>query len=342
MTAMPARRDQTKPDDTGAIDDLAAAWVARRDRGLTPAQQDEFFQWLAADPRHGERLARQQRGWNELANLALWRPEHAAEPNPDLLAPPQNSPGCPAARVLRWVFPLALAAAAAMVFSFLRPRDPARPPPAATAETGYRQRVLDDGTLVELNHGARLTVAFAPAERLVRLERGEALFTVAKNPERPFVVEAAGVTVRALGTTFHVRLGAAAVDVLVTEGRVQLDRPAAPLPTATLVDAGQRIVVPFVGESTVVAAVTSEEVDRALAWQPRLLEFVSTPLAEVATEFNRRNRVQLVILDEALRTLPIGASFRSDNLDGFVRLLESSFGVSAERTKNKIALRRAR
>jgi transmembrane sensor len=92
----------------------------------------------------------------------------------------------------------------------------------------------------------------------------------------------------------------------------------------------------------VVAAVTSEEVDRALAWQPQLLEFVSTPLAEVATEFNRRNRVHLVILDEALRTLPIGASFRSDNLDGFVRLLESSFGVSAERTKNKIALRRAR
>ena len=341
MTAMPARRDQTKPDDTGAIDDLAAAWVARRDRGLTSAQQDEFFQWLAADPRHGERLARQQRGWNELANLALWRPEHAAEPNPDLLAPPPSIPRRPAARLQRWAIPLALAAAAAVMVSFLSLHQPARPSPAATAEAGYRQRVLDDGTLVELNHGAQVTVAFAPAERRVRLERGEALFTVAKHPERPFVVEAAGVTVRAIGTTFHVRLGAAAVDVLVTEGRVQLERPGAPLTAAALVEAGQRIAMPFVGESAGVAAVTREEVDRALAWQPRLLEFVSTPLAAVASEFNRRNRVQLVILDEALRTLPIGASFRSDNLDGFVRLLESSLGVSAERTDDTITLRRA-
>jgi transmembrane sensor len=342
MTAMPAPRDQTKPDDPRAIDDTAAAWVARRDRGLTPAQQDEFFQWLAADPRHGERLARQQRGWNELAHLALWRPEHAAEPNPDLLAPPKAFPGRPAARILRWAIPLTLAAAAAVVFTFLSPRNPARLPPAATAEDGYRQRVLDDGTLVELNHGAQVTVAFAPAERRVRLERGEALFTVAKHPERPFVVEAAGVTVRAIGTAFHVRLGTGAVDVLVTEGRVQLERPAAPLPTASLVEAGQRIAMPFVGQPAGVAPVTPEEVDRALAWQPRLLEFVSTPLAAVATEFNRRNRVQLVILDEALRTLPIGASFRSDNLDGFVRLLESSFGVSAERTDDTITLRRAR
>lgn len=332
-------RDPTCPDAYGAIDDAAAAWVARRDRGLTPAQQDEFFQWLAADPRHGERLALHQRGWNELARLALWRPEHAAEPNPDLLAPP--GPRRRPARVLRWAIPLTLATAAAIAFGLVALRHPARPGPAVAAEPGYRQQVLDDGTLVELNRGARLAVAFTPAERRVRLERGEALFTVAKNPARPFVVAAAGVTVRAVGTAFNVRLGAAEVEVLVTEGRVQLDRPAAPLPAVALVDAGHRLAVPFVGAPPAVVAVTREEIDRALAWQPQMLEFASTPLAEVAVEFNRRNRVQLVISDEALRALPIGASFRSDNLDGFVRLLEASFGVKAERAEGAITLRRA-
>ena len=54
-------------------------------------------------------------------------------------------------------------------------------------------------------------------------------------------------------------------------------------------------------------------------------------IAEVAAEFNRRNRVQLVVSDPALAGLPIGASFRSDNVEGFVRLLEASFGVRAER-----------
>jgi len=213
--------------------------------------------------------------------------------------------------------------------------------PAPPIEAGYRQQVLDDGTLVELNRGARVAVTFTAAERRVRLERGEALFTVAKNPARPFVVEAGGVTVRAVGTAFNVRLGAAEVDVLVTEGRVQLDRVATPLRAPALLEAGHRIAVPFVGETPSAAAVSREEIDHELAWQPRLLDFASTPLADVAIEFNRRNRVQLVIADEALRALPIGASFRSDNVDGFVRLLEASFGVQAERTAATITLRRA-
>jgi transmembrane sensor len=331
------------PGALAAIDDAAAAWVARRDRGLTPAQQDEFFQWLAADPRHGERLARHQRGWNQLARLALWRPGHAAEPNPDVLAPARPQPHR-AGVLLRWGLPMSLAAAAAVPVAIFVPRGrvPAPAPAIAQAEAAYRQQVLDDGTLVELNRGAEIAVAFTPTERRVRLARGEALFTVAKNPARPFVVEAGGVTVRAVGTAFNVRLAAAAVDVLVTEGRVQVERPAAPLATTPLIDAGHRVVVPLTGEApAAIAPVTRAEIDRALLWQPRLLEFAATPLAEVAAEFNRRNRIQLVVADDALRALPIGASFRSDNLDGFVRLLEASFGVAAERSDGAITLRRA-
>ncbi len=341
MTAMP-----TPPDDSAAsaalraIDDAAAAWVSRRDRGLTPTEQDEFFQWLAADPRHGERLARHQRGWSQLAHLAQWRPEHGAEPNADLLAPPVRLPAR-SRNILRWLAPLTLAAAASLALVLFTSRD-APAPAAVTAEPGYRQQVLDDGTLVELNRGAQLTVAFTAAERRVQLTYGEALFTVAKNPARPFVVEAGGITVRALGTAFNVRLGPAEVDVLVTEGRVQLDRPAAPLAAPPLVVAGQRAVVPLADHAPVTTAVSRAEIDRLLAWQPKLLEFVSTPLTEVAAEFNRRNRVQLVVADPALAALPIGASFRSDNVDGFVRLLEASFGVRVERHDTTITLRRAK
>ncbi len=336
---MSSSRDFPRPQDWAPVDEAAARWIARRDRGLTPAEQDEFLHWLAADPRHGERLARHHRGWSQLAHLSQWRPEHATEPNPDVLAPPprRRRP----AQILRWVVPATLAAAAALVFGVFAFQQPA-PPTAVALEPGYRQQVLDDGSLVELNRGARLSVQFTTAERRVRLEHGEALFTVAKNAERPFIVEAAGVTVRAVGTAFNVKLGAAAVEVLVTEGRVQLDRPAAPLPAAPLVEAGQRAAVPLAGPSAAVAPVSREDIDRALAWQPRLLEFAATPLSEVAAEFNRRNRTQLVVADEALRALPIGASFRSDNLDGFVRLLESSFGVRVERTEEVITLRRAR
>ena len=71
-----------------AIAQAAAAWVLRCDRGLTAAEQDEFSDWLASDPRHGEQLARHRRHWQRLEVLAQWRPEHSVRPNADLLAPP--------------------------------------------------------------------------------------------------------------------------------------------------------------------------------------------------------------------------------------------------------------
>lgn len=99
---------------SAVIDREAAAWLIRRDRGLTAEEQDAFFRWLAADPRHGERLAHHQRTWKDFNLLAQWRPEHGSEPNPDLLARPR-----PARRWLAWGVPLALAACLALGF-FLR------------------------------------------------------------------------------------------------------------------------------------------------------------------------------------------------------------------------------
>jgi transmembrane sensor len=88
-------------------------------------------------------------------------------------------------------------------------------------------------------------------------------------------------------------------------------------------------------------AVTAAEIARTLAWQPRLLEFSSAPLAQVVAEFNRHNTLQLSLADPDLASLPVTASFRSDNAEGFVRLLEATAGVRAERRRDTILLRRA-
>lgn len=80
-----------------------------------------------------------------------------------------------------------------------------------------------------------------------------------------------------------------------------------------------------------------------LDWQPRLLDFTSTPLIDVVAEFNRRNVTQITLADEALHGVPIVASIRSDNVDGFVRLLEATVEVTAERPgASEIILRRRR
>lgn len=358
------------PEKNAALDEIerqAAAWVLRHDRGLAPAEQDEFFQWLAADPRHGEQLARHRRHWQRLDRLAQWRPEHASQPNPDLLAPPLRR------RLLRFrPLSIALAAAAAVAAGifFFRPASPLPTPaaPVARAVVPEGQRVLPDGSIIELNRGAEVSVNFTATERRVRLVQGEAYFTVAKDKAHPFIVSANGVDVRAVGTMFNVRMDTAAVEVLVTDGRVQVNAAktaaapagenaaAAPVvreeattlelaPLIPLLEANQRAVVSLAPqpEPPQIATLTPREIERVLAWQHRLLNFSAAPLSEVVAEFNRHNRVQLVLIDPELAAVRIDASFRSDNIDGFLRLLEAGFGARIEyRGDSEILLRKAR
>lgn len=361
------------PSSSEAIDDAATTWVLRHDRGLTPTEQDDFLQWLAADPRHGAAYARQRKNWDRLDLLGQWRPEHSPRANRDLLAPTAEDSS--RARVLdfprRWMIGIGLAAAAALAIGLFvtRPQsEPVRPSLAAPVTIAtIEKRALEDGSLVELNRGAEVTVDYSATERRVQLVRGEAHFTVAKNPDRPFIVRAAGVDVRAVGTAFNVRLGEQAVEVLVTEGQVAVAMPesvarksgdavphaaegvaggfssSAVLPfSPLLVTVGERAVVPLAAraQSPVVAAVASADMERELAWQPRLLDFSSAPLREIVAEFNARNApYELTVADPRLAELQISATLRSDNIEGFLRLLEAGFGARIERNGQQITLR---
>lgn len=333
---------QDEADHT--IDQQAADWLIRRDRGLSATEQDEFFQWLAADPRHGEWFARHQRTWKEFNLLAQWRPEHSAEPNPDLLAKPRAKTRW--AKIIPWTAPLAAAAALALGWFAFRTDSGLDDAALATAPR-YSQRVLEDGSTVELRGDSEISVAFTAGERRVALLRGEAFFTVAKNPARPFIVGANGVDVRAVGTAFNVRLDPKTVEVLVTEGKVHVTPPpaeGAPVPELPVLAAGERAVVSLApaAPAPVIAPVSDEQIARTLAWQPRLLDFNSTPLGEVVAEFNARNTTQLVLADEELAAMPFVASIRSDNVQGFVRLLEANGTVRAERRGDTIVLRVAK
>ena len=309
----------------------AADWLVRRDRGLTAAEQDEFLQWLAIDPRHGEWFALHRSVVGEFSALAQWRPEHSEEPNPDLLAPPR--------RGIHWLVPTLLAAAAAVALAAVWWRStPAPASVAAIASSELKRRILEDGSSVEPNHGAVVTTEFTPMERRATLVRGEALFTVAKESSRPFIVRAGGVDVRAVGTVFSVRLDATAVEVLVTEGRVAVDQSTASgsngasRPPSAEVSSGHRATVSLMStEPPQVVAVSSQAIAHLLNWQPTLLDFSSAPLSAAVAEFNRRNRVQFILADAELAAMPVVASIRSDNVEGFAKFLAAAPGVQIER-----------
>jgi len=320
--------NQLPDNSTPAIEAAAARWLARRDRALTAHEQDEYLQWLREDPRHAAAMARQEATLDRLMQLGAWQPALRDEPNPDLFAPAPRRRG-PLWSMAATV--LVASAAALVVMLWPAATGPATPGVPKAEKTYLRvneRQALNDGSLVELKDGSRLAIEFTPEFRRVRLTGGEACFTVAKDPNRPFIVEAAGMEVHAVGTVFNVRLDHTAVEVLVTEGKVRLNTPAADASKpAPLLVAGERAILPLAAEAAPqVAPVTSDQMHEMLSWQTPRLQFYETPLKEAVAEFNRYaggpTATRLVIGQTAVGEQRIGGTFRIDNREGFVRLLE--------------------
>lgn len=332
---------------------MAAAWLAQRDDGLTAVEQADFDRWQQADPRHAAATARLEKTWTTLQHLREFRPASRIHPDRDLLAGAR-----PPAQIIsfRSIVTVAGLAAAVALGAFLwRAAPPATPAPGqpvyatsvyATTADGYQRVTLEDGSVLELNANSQARVDFTPAERHVRLEHGEAHFTVARNKHRPFIVHAGSVAVQAVGTAFNVRMDEGEVEVLVTEGRVKVANQAAeanaPVPE---LGAGQRLVVTTgdAGEASLAQAeaVAPEAMAESLAWQGPRLRFDDTPLSSVVAQFNRHNQIQIEVGDASLMSVPVDGSFRPDNVEAFIRLLESDRSIRAERIgKDRIILRR--
>lgn len=322
-----------------STDALAARWIARRDAGWSETEAAEFARWRDADPRHAAALARFESTWSALARpretggAGAFSREYAA-----VRARSRRR------RVLAGGATVAAVLFAAMWWT--RPvtlRVPAAPVASAVLLVP-ELRTLADGSTVELRPGAAIETDFSDAVRRVRLVRGEALFAVAKQTARPFVVVAGEVEVRAVGTAFSVELGAVAVDVLVTEGRVAVQTTGA-APAPALVDAGNRAHVTVGPAGTVaVAAVSSGEVDAQLAWRAPRVEFSGTPLAEVVATVNRHAQQpgarRFVIGDPALAAVPLSGLFRLDDTAAFARMLEAGFGLAVvPRGNDELVLR---
>jgi transmembrane sensor len=349
MNSRPFHSPITGPD-ADAIEAAAAVWISRRDGGMSEAETAAFIRWLQQDTRHAEVFAELDATWKSFNRLHLARPVGAAAPNPDLLAPRRRR----SSRAL-WAA-AALTAAAAVVFLALAwPRVPA---PDALRQNlvtavGVLQRTeLPDGSIVQVNTDSEVAVQYTATERRVRLVRGEAHFTVAKNPDRPFIVSAGQVAVRAVGTAFNVRLRSSVVEVLVTEGRVQVNdsvqggsllMPQAGTDTPLLVE-GERALIPTQAvtgrAAAAVTPVAPAEVSRALAWQQRRLEFYDAPLREVVAEFNRYNTHQIVIDDSRLLEQRFTVAYRPDGWPELVRMLEGNkLGITAHREEDRTVLR---
>lgn len=297
------------PRTTEALNQEAAAWFARLQRpDLADEDRRAFDAWIDAEPARAVAYARVEATWERAERLA-------AAP---VAAPKAGAALSPV--ITRRVAAAALFAVGAGGAALWYSR---RAPVYATAVGERRTLVLEDGSRVELNTASKLEVAFRRELREVRLLDGEALFEVAKDARRPFVVRAAGASVRAVGTAFNVRLRGPAVEVTVTEGVVAVSKPdAAPARVA----AGRAAVVRK--GAVQVAAIESDDVARRTAWRQGLIELRGETLEQAVAEFNRYRTTKLVVADPKLAAIRVGGAFETDESEKFLAALRSGFGVS--------------
>jgi transmembrane sensor len=330
-----------------AIETAAAEWLCEREEGFAPGRAQAFAAWRAVDPRHEAAVAETERAMELLAEMPAVRAPLAAR-----IAEVTQ----PVAPVVRWggfrppVWAAGLAAALVLAagvwwLATNRSTDSQR---YVTAAARQQQIALKDGSVVNLNVSSEVSVRLTENERRVTLASGEAHFAVAHDTARPFIVTAAGISVRAVGTAFSVRMGEAGVEVLVTEGKVEVAREAAVISAVAAMPAqlvaGERTVVPRSAPVTTatVEQVSPEVLSAAVRWHSQLMTFSDLPLREAVSLFNRRNDTQLVLADEKLGGQKIGGTFAVDQVEAFVRLLEKDGDVVAERRgAREIALRRA-
>lgn len=294
-----------KPNKINAeIHNAAAAWVARVDRGgLSPEESVRLEAWLAEDRRHMGAYVRAQAAW-KLAG----QPQTAAA-----AVVPRRKYNTTRRHALVWG---TSAAAAALVAAFFGVRH-WMAPQYGTEIGEVSQKSLPDGSVIALDTASAVSAHFESSLRAVHLDHGRALFDVAKDANRPFVVAAGPIRVRAVGTAFSVRRFDDGAEIIVTEGTVAVWNAAAP-EKKIFVTAGQAARVAN-AEAVLPQpqAMTVEEINHKTAWRSGQIILSGETLRAAAAEFNRYNKEKIVIADAGLAEKTLVGGFRATDPHGF-------------------------
>lgn len=296
------------------IEEVAAYWVSRADApDWSPEERVQFEAWL--DEHVAHRVA-----WLRLKSV--WQ-------RADRLAAVRSTTQPPLAQRRRRAVCWATAAAVALiaVLAGLPWQDTGT---RYSTDVGARQTVsLPDGSRLELNTRTEVRAQVDGHARNVWLDKGEAFFDVKSDPKHPFVIQAGDHRVVVLGTKFSVRKERHGLEVAVLEGRVRVEPlQADPRKPPVVVLGGAMLFSKSAG--TVVAVNAPDKVEKALSWRHGILVFDQSTLEDVAAQFNRYNRKQLVLNDLQTAQIRVGGSFDATGVDAFARLLHNGFNLRVE------------
>ncbi|MDO6426776.1 FecR domain-containing protein [Thalassotalea sp. 1_MG-2023] len=326
------------------IDEEASIWLVRLDSGnLSEQSRKELKAWLAADERHQVALKAMAEIWDDMDEILNNIDEKASSNKISLWA------------VLKPVTaPAMLAASISFIALFIwlmMPLDVTKNS-YITVKGQQIETTFKDGSIIHLNTDSHIETEFSAEKRLVKLIKGEALFEVAHDANRPFIVYAGDRLVQAIGTKFVVHLKPKNIQVTVTDGKVKMSKVHHNANIADIKALDNTVIQKddvylTKGEKAVVAEnktptlthVASDNMTRELSWLDGQLIFDNEALFDVIEEINRYIDVTLVLKEPSLHDIKISGRFELGDSEALIEALELSFNIESQRLgSNKILL----
>jgi transmembrane sensor len=302
--------------------DEAAQWFARmRGTSVSNSELNDFWAWRR-DPGNAEAYGAVERIWRETGDLK------------DSPAIKQAVDGLAGTVRKRRARRRAIAAggmvlAGTLVGLFLVGQGLATQPKVFETAVGEQHSiVLDDGSRVKLDTDTRINVRYLNAQRLVTLERGQALFDVVHRPDRPFQVKVGATHIDDLGTVFDVRRDRDQVRVTLVSGAVQIhtDGPAA---KRWALRPGQQLIASSQASQSV-----SVDPQKATSWTSGHLLFDNLPLSAATAEVNRYGRRKVILDAGAIGDKRVSGAFDSSDTDAFVSAVCKLYDLTVRHDAN--------
>jgi transmembrane sensor len=323
------------------VEQEASDWIARLDADdVTAEDRVRFESWKRAHPSNARAFEELSQTWRRFLKVAPLAQAGTSDESAGL----QSA----YARGRRWSWALAASAILLTVAGGLYLQRPMPPTPFKTAVGEQLTVPLPDGSSLELNSNTLARVDYSSRRRIIHLDRGEAFFKVAQDARRPFWVTAGGGWIRALGTEFDVYWRSSSLQVTVRDGTVQAGESH---DLRTVEQPDEQKLAPWVtltrGQQADLEAssarkrpLSAEELAKAVSWRTGTVYFENSPLTEVVTELNRYSAEQLILEDDALRTLRVGGTFQTgpQGAAALRRMLEQNYDIGVRRQGSDIYL----
>lgn len=313
------------------LSEQAAAWFVRLiANDLSLRERREYLAWLKASGRHVEALldiyryhgyGRKAKLNNQLdsdvdSKVIQFAPRNAAT-TPYRQPPRKRSPLWRVAAVVAGIaFSMVIGYVAKTAYFDQR---------LVTGPSEWDQAMLADGSVLRVGPNTRIRWYFTDQQRTLMLSRGEAVFEVAKDPLRPFIVTTDIGDVRAVGTEFGVSLvNATTAVVTVAHGKVAVTKPN----QGRFLINGSEAIADLVANQQLILSgdnahpVKEVDADRELQWASGYYEFRGEKVKQAVAEFNRRNRMQVVLVDPSVGEISMPfTTVRLDDPETFALML---------------------